>query len=258
MGRYVKYTPYAFCYTETPETFIRWVTQQTRWSKSFYREAFFSIKAIPVQSLWMTYELFFQGIYPFILTYSLLVLIYKGTLWQLIVWLLTLFIMGALRSVFALLYTRKLKFIFNMFYGVVYLIGFIPAKIQAILFMWDNGWGTSSRLKKISKWNQKMIPLIWTLIILIGIIVNIRRFIVSDEEDFETHHIVGILLLIGLLVVGFISFNLYQEHEKKKRIEREQIRRKIYHEQNRTKSRYNNTYEQLNDLQMNDITNQNY
>lgn len=235
LGRYVKFTPYAFCYTETPETFIRWVTQQTRWSKSFYREALFSIKAIPVQSLWMTYEILFHIIYPFILIYSLLVLVYKGTLWQMIVWILTLFIMGGLRTIYALLYTKKLKFLFNIFYGVVYLIGFIPAKIQALLFLWDNGWGTSSRLKKISKWNQKMIPILWIIVLIVGIVINIRRFILSDTEKFEIHHIIGLIILICTLLIGFVCYCFYQDHEKKKRVAREQERRKINRDQNISK-----------------------
>ncbi|ORX84397.1 hypothetical protein BCR32DRAFT_230492 [Anaeromyces robustus] len=235
LGRYVKFTPYAFCYTETPETFIRWVTQQTRWSKSFYREALFAIKAIPVQSLWMTYEILFHIIYPFILIYSLLLLIYKGTLWQLITWILTLFIMGAFRSLFALIYTRKFKFVFNIFYGVVYLIGFIPAKIQALLFLWDNGWGTSSRLKKISNWNQKLIPILWVIVLIVGIVINIRRFIVSDTEKFEIYHIIGLIILVCTLLVGFICYNFYQDHEKKKRVAREQERRKINRDQNFSK-----------------------
>jgi len=254
LGRYVKYTPYAFCYTETPETFIRWVTQQTRWSKSFYREALFAIKAVPVQSLWMTYEIIFHIIYPFILIYSLIVLIYKGTLWQLITWVLTLFIMGFLRTIFALIYTRKLKFMFNIFYGVVYLIGFIPAKIQALLFLWDNGWGTSSRLKKISKWNQKMIPILWIIVLIAGIVINIRRFIITDSEKFEVYHIVGIIILVCIILVGFICYNFYQDHEKKKRVAREQERRKINRDQNFSK--YHSYIETDMGMPLNPIPNQ--
>jgi len=183
----------------------------------------------------MTYEILFHIIYPFILIYSLLVLVYKGTLWQMIVWILTLFIMGGLRTIYALLYTKKLKFLFNIFYGVVYLIGFIPAKIQALLFLWDNGWGTSSRLKKISKWNQKMIPILWIIVLIVGIVINIRRFILSDTEKFEIHHIIGLIILICTLLIGFVCYCFYQDHEKKKRVAREQERRKINRDQNISK-----------------------
>ncbi|ORY26736.1 hypothetical protein LY90DRAFT_524231 [Neocallimastix californiae] len=127
LGVSVKYTPFAICHTETPESYIRWVTQQTRW-------------ICPVQSLWMTYELIFHTIYPYILIYSLLTLIYVGNFWQLITRVLILYFMGGLKCIYALIITRDPKFILNFLYGIVYMIGFIPAKLQALLFLWDNGW----------------------------------------------------------------------------------------------------------------------
>jgi len=230
LGVSVKYTPYAFCYTETPESFIRWVTQQTRWSKSFYREALYGIKFSPAQSLWMTYELFFHIIYPFILIYSILTLIYAGTLWQLITRVLILFLMGGLKCIYALIITRNPKFLLNFLYGVVYLIGFIPAKIQALLFLWDNGWGTSSRLKRISsKWSQYLIPILWIIVLIVGVAVNISRFFISKSEKFEIYHLVAILVMVGILLVAFIYYLIYQ---KKKKVAREQEKRNINNQSN--------------------------
>ncbi|OUM59288.1 glycosyltransferase family 2 protein [Piromyces sp. E2] len=218
LGVSVKYTPYAMCHTETPETFVRWVTQQTRWSKSFYREAIYAIKVCPTQSLWMTYELIFHTIYPYILIYSLVTLIYTGDFWQLITRVLTLFFMGGLKCIYALLLTRNPKFLLNFLYGIIYMIGFIPAKIQALLFLWDNGWGTSSRLKKSSsKCTQFLIPFLWVAVLVVGVIVNVRRFILSDTEKFETHHLVGILVMVGILIVAYIHYLIYQRMKKRQR-----------------------------------------
>lgn len=223
LGVSVKYTPYAYCYTETPETFVRWVTQQTRWSKSFYREAIYAIKVSPVQSLWMTYELFFHVVYPFILIYSILILIYAGNLWQLITRVLILFFMGGLKCIYALIITKNPKFLLNFLYGIVYLIGFIPAKIQALLLLWDNGWGTSSRLKKISsKWNQCLIPFIWIVVLIVGVAVNISRFFISGTEEFGIHHIVALAVMVGILIVAYIYYIIYQRRMKVNR-EKEKI-----------------------------------
>lgn len=45
----------------------RWVKQQTRWSKSFFREAFWFPASFAYQSWWMLVETTKQALYPFIL-----------------------------------------------------------------------------------------------------------------------------------------------------------------------------------------------
>ena len=45
LGHKTGYTHLAFCDSDTPAGYVRWVKQQTRWSKSFFREAFWFPKS---------------------------------------------------------------------------------------------------------------------------------------------------------------------------------------------------------------------
>jgi len=131
--------------------------------------------------------------------------------------------MGGLKCIYALIITRDPKFILNFLYGIVYMIGFIPAKLQALLFLWDNGWGTSSRLKRISsKWTNFVVPFLWIAALIGGVVVNVRIFIVSDNEKFETHHLVGIIVLFGVTIAAFIYYVFYQRNQRKKKREHEE------------------------------------
>ncbi|KAI8931354.1 hypothetical protein NX059_011692 [Plenodomus lindquistii] len=66
-GLQTRYTHRTWCDSESPTVFVRWVTQQTRWSKSFFREAFWFPKSFVYHSPWLLVETTIQTIYPFIL-----------------------------------------------------------------------------------------------------------------------------------------------------------------------------------------------
>jgi hyaluronan synthase len=62
LGHQVKFTHRAKALTETPTEYFRWIQQQTRWSKSFFREYWYSWRFAHKQPVWMIYEQTYQGI----------------------------------------------------------------------------------------------------------------------------------------------------------------------------------------------------
>lgn len=148
-GYKVVYTHFAYCFTETPTNFTRWVSQQTRWSKSFYRELLFNVRSFHKHELWLTYDLLYQGLYPFFLLYSIIwhgiLSFQEGTFTYLILWMLTIFMGGWARSLFAYAWTGKRLFYLYFIYSYLYIAGILPAKIYALLTLWDTSWGTSPR-----------------------------------------------------------------------------------------------------------------
>lgn len=142
LGNIVKFTHLAVCYTDTPKEFIRWVTQQTRWSKSFFREIPINMISLHKHSWYMAYSVLFQSMFPFVMLYSLLVLLYFGSFYQMILWLLTMLIGGLLKSAYAMSVTGDGKFFYMALYGVLYVTGYVPAKLFALMTLWDNSWGT--------------------------------------------------------------------------------------------------------------------
>ncbi|KAI9207941.1 nucleotide-diphospho-sugar transferase [Polychytrium aggregatum] len=228
LGQQVVYTHYAWCLTETPTQFIRWIVQQTRWSKSFYREALFNARWFHRHSLWMAYELLFQFIYPWILMYAFFTVLYnpKSSLRLLLTWANILLLMGFLKSLYAVVITKNVKFLLVTFYGFLYLHGLMLAKIHAILFLWDNGWGTSSRFgAKMSKWQQYVFPIIWNLAIFAGVGYNIARFFLGITVDpldlaHPEHQIilrwVYLGTFCGAIVLGILGYNIYKCTKRKR------------------------------------------
>jgi hyaluronan synthase len=185
-GHKVVYTHLAFCETETPEKFLRWFKQQTRWSKSFYRELLWNAKSIHKHSPWMAAELFYQGLYPFILLFSIFFTLWSRIPLALATWLISLVAIGCIKTLYALVVSRNYRFLLFPVYSLYYLLGLVPAKLWALVSMWDVGWGTSARsaseLKKESQILLKLkeaLPVIfWWLLILGGVIFNVVIFIV--------------------------------------------------------------------------------
>ncbi|KAF9217979.1 Hyaluronan synthase 3 [Podila verticillata] len=168
-GFKVKFSQYAICYTDTPIRFIAWVTQQTRWSKSFFREIPIQLGCMHLHSPWMTYALLYQLIYPMMMIYNLVNCIYFGTGAQISWWLVSITLVGLMKTAYALWITRDKKFFFTTLYGFLYLVGYVPAKIYAALTLYDNSWGTSARLiRNFTQLQNYIAPVTWGTILLCG------------------------------------------------------------------------------------------
>lgn len=178
------YTHLAFCETETPTAFLRWFKQQTRWSKSFYRELFWNVRSLHKHSPWMAAELFYQGIYPFVLLFSIFNILYTKTPFVVIVWMMSLIAIACIKTLFSLVVSRSLRFLAFPMYSFYYMFGLVPAKLWAIISLWDVGWGTSARsaaeLKRenvfCSKFKEALPIIVWVLILAGGIAFNISTF----------------------------------------------------------------------------------
>jgi hyaluronan synthase len=184
------YTHLAFCDTETPENFLRWFKQQTRWSKSFYREILWNAKSIHKHSPWMAAELFYQGLYPFILMFSIFFTLWARVPLVLGTWLASLVGIGLIKMFYALIVSCNIRFLVFPLYSVYYLLGLVPAKLWALVSMWDVGWGTSARSATELKRENRIFPkvkeflpiLFWWSIILAGVIFNLTVFFVHPPH----------------------------------------------------------------------------
>lgn len=189
-GYRVVYTHLAFCETETPTKFLRWFKQQTRWSKSFYRELFWNARSIHKHSPWMAAELFYQGIYPFVLLFSIFQILFSKSPFVLCVWLASLVMIGLIKTVYSVLVTLNIRFLAFPLYSVYYMIGLVPAKLWAIISLWDVGWGTSARsaseMKRENafwlKLKEALPILLWLLLLLGAIGFNVAMYITDPEH----------------------------------------------------------------------------
>jgi len=178
------------------------VTQQTRWSKSFFREIPINMSSLHKHSWYMAYMVLFQSTFPFVMIYSLLMLLYFGSLYQMMLWLLTMLMGGLLKSAYAMSVTGDGKFFFSALYGILYVTGYVPAKLFALMTLWDNSWGTSARFGKTFYKNQHYIaPVAWAIILCMGILMNLHNFYMSDSYYFGMQETIALAVLTALVLL---------------------------------------------------------
>ncbi|XP_041048191.1 hyaluronan synthase 3 [Carcharodon carcharias] len=149
LGFKTKYTARSRCLTETPSRYFRWLNQQTRWSKSYFREWLYGALCFHKHHPWMTYEAVVSGFFPFFLTGTVLQLFYRGRLWNILLFLLAVQGVGVLKAAFACLLRGSAQMLFLSLYSLLYMSSLLPAKFFALLTINRPGWGTSGRRKLV-------------------------------------------------------------------------------------------------------------
>ncbi|XP_063292899.1 hyaluronan synthase 1-like [Pelobates fuscus] len=173
IGYATKYTARSKCYSETPAQFLRWLSQQTRWTKSYFREWLYNSLWWHKHHLWMTYESIIAGIFPFFVTITVIKLFFSCHLWDIIWVLITIQLIATIKALYACFLRGNMVMIFMSLYAVLYMVGLLPTKYFAIITMNKSSWGTSGRKKVVGNY-MPLLPLsIWGSILLAGLIYTL-------------------------------------------------------------------------------------
>jgi hyaluronan synthase len=207
-GLKTRYTHRTWCDSESPTTFVRWVAQQTRWSKSFFREAFWFPASFAYQSPWMLVEMTIQTLYPFILIATAFHLLFDASdasKWRPVIWLVTMFGIAFFKCLVALFICWDPWLLLFACYGFIYFFGLLPSKVWALLTMNSTGWGTSARSSAERKRGQSFLQrsfhvghlVIWYTAVFVGL-------------GFFTYKMFGnaLFMLIGVFAL-LVSLYLY-------------------------------------------------
>jgi len=140
----VVYEPCALAFTHVPSTISRYVRQQLRWNRSFYRELLWTVPALlGRRHPFLAFDVAARTLLPFLLAGALL-LSAGEALWagrELFVYDLSL--IGAMVFVHGLmvvLQTRNTRFL--VLYGLLYVTVLIPVRLRALLTLGDTRWIT--------------------------------------------------------------------------------------------------------------------
>ena len=199
LGRNVKYTHKAVCFTETPTGLHKWILQQTRWSKSFFRELFFCVSWIDKQSLWLSFELVYQTFYPFLVTGIVVYILVMRSFTVIVFWMVVVFCLNLLRGVVVALIECDLRFIFVSLYSIVYVGLTIPIRVYALITLFTSGgsWLTSSRIQKQTwVWSSVILPVAWVSFITAFFI---RALVVETRHSTTTREFYVSLIALGTL-----------------------------------------------------------
>ncbi|XP_043936478.1 hyaluronan synthase 1-like [Protopterus annectens] len=175
IGYGTKYTAKSRCYSETPGQYLRWLNQQTRWTKSYFREWLYNALWWHKHHLWMTYESIVAGVFPFFVTATVIKLFYSGSLWDILWVLLCIQIIGLCKSLYACYLRGSLVMLFMSLYSVLYMTSLLPTKYFAILTMNKSSWGTSGRKKIVGNYIPLLPLSVWAAILLAGLCYTIYK-----------------------------------------------------------------------------------
>jgi cellulose synthase/poly-beta-1,6-N-acetylglucosamine synthase-like glycosyltransferase len=145
------FTPFGTCFTDTPTDLKRFYKQQRRWNQSANREAIRTIRDLGLfkHPVWTTYEIVYQTFFPVLLgigiVFQLTLAIEKWSLFPILSLFLTIFLGGLLKGIIAGVVSRDPWKLLQSLYGFVFLAILMPARIDALLHLWDTQWGTKSR-----------------------------------------------------------------------------------------------------------------
>lgn len=196
IGYATKYTARSQCYSETPAQFLRWLSQQTRWTKSYFREWLYNALWWHKHHLWMTYESIVSGIFPFFVTATVVKLFFTGSLWNILWVLICIQVIATMKALYACWLRGNMVMIFMSLYAMLYMVGLLPTKYFAIITMNKSSWGTSGRKKMVGNY-MPLLPLsIWGLVLLAGLAYTIgfsvppKKYWNSSKSMQETEYLI--------------------------------------------------------------------
>ncbi|KAM6223577.1 hyaluronan synthase 1 [Rhynchocyon petersi] len=206
MGYATKYTSRSRCYSETPASFLRWLSQQTRWSKSYFREWLYNALWWHRHHAWMTYEAVVSGLFPFFVAATVLRLFYAGRPWALLWVLLCVQGVALAKAAFAAWLRGCLRMVLLSLYAPLYMCGLLPAKFLALATMNQSGWGTSGRRKLAANYVPVLPLALWALLLLGGLVRSVVTEATADwsgpSRAAEAYHLaVGAGAYVGYWVV---------------------------------------------------------
>jgi len=147
-GHKSRQSPTAIAYTECPQTIHRFLIQQLRWMRSFYREQPYQIRAIGVQSWYLCFVTIYEILLPFVVILAFLPnlsFVHRASDFIFYRRLVVCAAVVMIRTAMLLIMEKRMDMIFNVFMLPAYFILLLPLKIYGLLTMGVQGWLTSDR-----------------------------------------------------------------------------------------------------------------
>lgn len=141
-GKKVVYTPMAVGWSDSPTKVHRYLVQQTRWSKSFCREIWWTLGCAWRHNIWLAFECMYQITYFFLVIYLFSRLAVEADPRAQTAAVLVSTIVSSIKCAYMAIRAKDVRAFFFVLYTYVYFFVMIPARITAMVTMYDVGWGT--------------------------------------------------------------------------------------------------------------------
>jgi hyaluronan synthase/N-acetylglucosaminyltransferase len=144
-GHLVQFDNKAIAFTNVPDTLGKYIKQQIRWNKSFYREILWTFKFAHKRHAYMAYDLILQSVLPFLLVIALAAMAYQSIfvdIHNFYKYILILIGIATLRALYGIFRTRDLGFLLFIVYGFIHILFLIPVRFYALGTLRSTKWGT--------------------------------------------------------------------------------------------------------------------
>jgi hyaluronan synthase len=206
------YNHQAICYTDTPVTLQRFITQQTRWGKSFIREYLINFKWFNIKQLWLLYDLNFMTIYSMFLTIYIVYMMLQFNFKMIVTFNVAVLIATLIRGLYAIIITKQFKYVLFMLYGYVYIYILIPVKLWASLTLNNTNWGTGNRKFQSFEFIDIIPVLLWNLFLgicfIISFVLKIQDGFTNSDIIFSSINIVLTIGVLGLYKIKYSNLNI--------------------------------------------------
>lgn len=185
-GYRARQTPLSRAGTEAPETLFRYILQQLRWNRSFYRELYWQIQSIPKQSLFLHFMSIYELTFPWlVLGWTLFVLFLQQS--QMLLWksIVLSFGMMVVKAVVLTIRLQQNILFYQALYYFIYFSQLLPLKMFALVTVLNSSWVTPSRNRVFRcmpscSWDARLAVvfiLLWNIAIVVGIVQTLFKAI---------------------------------------------------------------------------------
>jgi hyaluronan synthase len=211
-GKKIVFTPFAVGWSDSPTSVLRYIVQQTRWSKSWCREIWYTLFAAwrhGFAGIWLAFECLYQMTYFFLVIYLFARLATEADPRAQTATVLVSTTVALLKCGYFSFRAKNIRAFYFVLYTFVYFFCMIPARITAMMTLWDIGWGTRGGGEKpsigarIALWAKQFgIAFLWWAAVLAAGIYSIHKNWYFDFDSLAYRFaLVGIGSYLGFITI---------------------------------------------------------
>jgi len=208
----IYYTSNAKCYTDTPTTMTRYISQQIRWSKSFFREYIIQLGHFKLRQFYTFYDISYMMYYPFYLSSFMIWTFVQFNMRSFLLFFFSIIMISYIRSLYSFILTRNFNHFIYSIYGLIYFLSIMPLKFYAgFSMMYDNSWGTSNRKNKTYNYNNLLIVLFWNIFVFssFGYSIYLKHDYLLEQITTHNYTNFDMILFLSLIMNVLVLILLY-------------------------------------------------
>lgn len=178
--------------TEAPERLFRYMLQQLRWNRSFYRELAWQIQCIPTQSWMLHFISLYELLFPFfVTTWLVMVFGWYQSLDALLRGFVITVIILIVRSILLAFRMSRIRVLIDLpVYFLLYFVMLLPLKLYATVTVLNNSWVTPSR-NHLFLWYRNcswdvIVCILWIALWNLGLSCGIVWLVINDPFSYSS------------------------------------------------------------------------